>query len=64
MGHSESLWQISDDFELEEISGIFLYRKDGKDKMVSVEKWSQQKEKAVNIMDFTYQRLPSSLVKR
>ena len=64
VGHSESLWQISDDFELEEISGIFLYRKDGKDKMVSVEKWSQQKEKAVNIMDFTYQRLPSSLVKK
>ena len=64
VGHSESLWQISDDFELEEISGIFLYRKDGKDKMVSVKKWSQQKGKAVNIMDFTYQRLPSSLVKK
>ena len=63
-GHSESLWQISDDFELEEISGIFLYRKDGKDKMVSVKKWSQQKGKAVNIMDFTYQRLPSSLAKK
>ena len=64
VGHSESLWQISDDFELEEISGIFLYRKDGKNKMVSVKKWSQQKGKAVNIMDFTYQRLPSSLAKK
>lgn len=64
VGHSESLWQISDDFELEKISGIFLYRKEGKDKMVSVKKWSQQKEKAVNIIDFTYQRLPSSLAKK
>lgn len=64
VGHSESLWQISDDFELEEISGIFFYRKDGKNKMMSVKKWSQQKEKTVNIMDPTYQRLPSSLVKK
>ena len=64
VGHSESLWQISDDFELEEISGIFLYRKDGKNKIVSVKRWSQQKGEAVNIMDFTYQRLPSSLVKK
>lgn len=64
VGHSESLWQISDDFELEEISGIFLYRKDGKNKMMSVKKWSQQKEKTVNIMDFTCQRLPSPLVKK
>ncbi len=64
VGHSESLWQISDDFELEEISGIFLYRKDGKNKMVSVKKRSQQMGKAVNIMDFTCQRLPSSLMKK
>jgi tetratricopeptide (TPR) repeat protein len=64
VGHSESLWHISDDFELEEISGVFLYRKNGKNKIGSVKKWSQQKGKAVNIMDFTYQRLPSSLVKK
>jgi len=64
VGHSESLWQISDDFELEEISGIFLYRKDGKNKMVSVKKRSQQMGKAVNIMDFACQRLSSSLTKK
>ncbi len=64
VGHSESLWQISDDFELEEISGIFLYRKDGKNKMVSVKKRSQHMGKAVNIMDFACQRFPSSLAKK
>ncbi|HHT9108806.1 MAG TPA: CheR family methyltransferase, partial [Candidatus Wunengus sp. YC64] len=64
VGHSESLWQISDDFELEEISGIFLYRKDGKNKMVSVKKRSQQMGKAVNSMDFACQRLHSSLAKK
>jgi len=64
VGHSESLWQISDDFELEEISGVFLYRKDGKTKMTSVKKWSRQMGKAINSMDFTCQRLPSSLVKK
>lgn len=64
VGHSESLWQISDDFELEEISGVFLYRKDGKNKRVFGEKWSQQMGKAVNTMDSAYQRLPSSLVKK
>lgn len=61
VGHSESLWQISGDFELEEISGVFLYRKDGKKKIVSAKKWPQQKEKAVNIMDFTCQRMPPLL---
>ena len=61
LGHSESLWQISGDFELEEVSGVFLYRKDGKNKIVSVKKWSQQKGKSVNIMDFTYQRIPPLL---
>ncbi len=64
VGHSESLWQISDDFELEEISGVFLYRKDGKDKMPSVKRWSWQTGKALNSMDSTCQRLPSSLVKK
>ncbi|MEK6635433.1 MAG: CheR family methyltransferase [Planctomycetota bacterium] len=34
VGHSESLWQISDDFELEEISGVFLYRKNRKSNVV------------------------------
>jgi chemotaxis protein methyltransferase CheR len=29
VGHSESLWQISNEFTLEEISGVFLYRKNG-----------------------------------
>lgn len=29
VGHSESLWQISDEFALEEISGVFFYRKKG-----------------------------------
>jgi len=27
VGHSESLWQVSNEFTLEEISGVFLYRK-------------------------------------
>ncbi len=27
IGHSESLWQISNEFTLEEISGVFFYRK-------------------------------------
>src|SRR3990170_6313508 len=61
LGHSESLWQISGDFELEEVSGVFLYRKDGKNKIVAVKKWLQRKGKAVNIMDFTYQRMPPLL---
>jgi len=64
VGHSESLWQISDDFELEEISGVFLYRRDGKNKTTSANKWSQQKGRAVNIMDFTCQRLSSPLAKK
>ena len=29
VGHSESLWQVSNEFTLEEISGVFLYRKNG-----------------------------------
>jgi chemotaxis protein methyltransferase CheR len=64
VGHSESLWQISDDFELEEISGVFLYRKDGKNKRVFGENRSRQMGRAVNIMDSAYQGLPSSLVKK
>ncbi len=36
VGHSESLWQISDDFELDEISGVFLYRKNGKSHVLPV----------------------------
>jgi chemotaxis protein methyltransferase CheR len=27
LGHSESLWQISDKFSLEEVAGVFFYRK-------------------------------------
>ncbi len=30
VGHSESLWQVSNEFTLEEISGVFLYRKNTK----------------------------------
>ncbi|MBF8275045.1 MAG: hypothetical protein HW390_118 [Candidatus Brocadiaceae bacterium] len=30
VGHSESLWQVSNEFTLEEISGVFLYRKNAK----------------------------------
>lgn len=29
VGHSESLWQVSNEFTLEEIPGVFLYRKYG-----------------------------------
>ena len=35
VGHSESLWQVSDEFTLEEISGIFLYRKNAKNPIQS-----------------------------
>ncbi|MBI2469932.1 MAG: tetratricopeptide repeat protein [Planctomycetes bacterium] len=63
VGHSESLWQISDDFELEEISGIFIYRKDGKNRVASLTKRFQQKGKASGSINFTG-KAPSSLVKK
>lgn len=61
VGHSESLWQISGDFELEEISGVFIYRKDGRNRNVPATKWFEQKEKAVNSMVFAYQKMPPPL---
>lgn len=43
LGHSESLWQISDEFELEEFSGVFLYRKNRKTNViVPSTKWLPQ----------------------
>ena len=39
IGHSESLWQISDKFELVEIDGVFLYRKNGKGRVAPSTKW-------------------------
>jgi chemotaxis protein methyltransferase CheR len=43
LGHSESLWQISDEFELEEIFGVFLYRKNRKSNVVVPStKWLSQ----------------------
>ncbi len=35
VGHSESLWQVSNEFTLEEISGVFLYRKNAKNPIQS-----------------------------
>ncbi|MBM2833076.1 MAG: hypothetical protein HW406_237 [Candidatus Brocadiaceae bacterium] len=61
VGHSESLGQISGDFELEEVSGIFVYRKDGRTRDVPATKWFEQKEKAVNRMVFAYQKMPPPL---
>lgn len=44
IGHSESLWQISDEFELEEFDGVFFYRKRKKNKTVPSRQESQQKQ--------------------
>ena len=35
VGHSESLWQVSNEFTLEEIAGVFLYRKNAKNPIQS-----------------------------
>ena len=35
VGHSESLWQVSNEFTLEEILGVFLYRKNAKNPIQS-----------------------------
>ena len=61
VGHSESLWQISDNFELEEISGVFLYRKDGRNKVASERKQFQQKGKTSTSIVFPRPGMPSSL---
>ena len=61
VGHSESLWQISDDFELEEISGVFLYRKDGRNKVAPEIKQFRQKGKAATSKVFTRPRTPSPI---
>lgn len=48
LGHSESLWQISDKFDLEEIAGVFLYRKNETSKIeTSTRGCVQKKEQAV-----------------
>mgnify|MGYP001566346357 FL=1 len=64
VGHSESLWQISDDFDLEEVSGVFVYRKEGRNRAVPATKCFQQREKAVNRMVFANQRMPSPLKRK
>ena len=48
VGHSESLWQISEDFELEEIGGVFLYRKNGKANNYFPAKEFDKKTKGIN----------------
>lgn len=45
LGHSESLWQISDDFKLEEVGGVFFYRKNGKGAAMPLSDKPRQKEK-------------------
>lgn len=60
VGYSESLWQISDEFELQENSGVFLYRKNERNKTVPSTKRFLQKEKAVHTI-FSRQELPPSL---
>ena len=64
LGHSESLWQISNDFELEEISGVFFYRKDRKSKAVPSIKRFRQRERATGRMVSTPQRAPHSRKER
>lgn len=64
VGHSESLWQISDDFDLEEVSGVFVYRKEGRNRAVPATTCFQQREKAVNSMVFDNQRMPSPLKRK
>ncbi len=64
VGHSESLWQISDDFDLEEVSGVFVYRKEGRNRAVPATTCFQQRKKAVNSMVFANQRMPSPLKRK
>ena len=47
IGHSESLWQISNEFTLEEISGVFFYRKTGNTKPFSLPHDVRQAEKGI-----------------
>ena len=56
LGHSESLWQISDDFKLEEVGGVFFYRKNGKGAVMPLFDKPQQKEKLPE--DITRKRFP------
>ena len=63
VGHSESLWQISDDFDLEEVSGVFVYCKEKKNRAEPAKKCLQHREKAVNRM-VVYQGMPSPLKRK
>ncbi|MDO8141015.1 MAG: CheR family methyltransferase, partial [Candidatus Brocadiales bacterium] len=59
VGHSESLWQISADFDLEEISGVFLYRKDGRNKALAEINPFRQRGKTSAATAFPRTAIPS-----
>ncbi|HHT9110401.1 MAG TPA: CheR family methyltransferase [Candidatus Brocadiaceae bacterium] len=58
LGHSESLWQISDDFKLEEVGGVFFYRKNGRGAAMPLFDKSRQKEELPE--DITRKRFPGT----